>query len=127
MLLILKKLFFDLIIPRYFPIGQSKEMSQDFVRGQFVVETCFSHWGYVIVMVEKSAQISLNIHIKDMAENDPVNNNNCIRTSNIPPTFTHIQLAVRYIIKMVCVFSNLGVEVGLSQLFVEKKQISRVK
>ena len=37
----------DLIIPRYFPIWQSKEMSHDFVRRQSVAETCFSHWGYL--------------------------------------------------------------------------------
>ena len=40
MLLILKKTFFNLITPRYFPIWQSKEMSHDFVRGQSVAETC---------------------------------------------------------------------------------------
>ena len=33
------------IIPRYIQIWQSKEMSHDFVRGQFVAETCFCHWG----------------------------------------------------------------------------------
>ena len=37
-LLILKKTIFDLIIQRYFPIWQSKEMSHDFVRGQSVAE-----------------------------------------------------------------------------------------
>ena len=41
----LKKTIFDLIIPRYIQIWQSKEMSNDFVRGQSVAETCFSHWG----------------------------------------------------------------------------------
>ena len=46
MLLILKKNYFDLIMPRYFPLWQSKEMSRDFVRGQSVAETCFSHWDY---------------------------------------------------------------------------------
>ena len=40
-----KKTIFDLITPRYFPIWQSKEMSHDFVCGQYVAETCFSHWG----------------------------------------------------------------------------------
>ena len=44
MLLILKKPIFDLMTPRYFLIWQSKEMSHDFVRGQSVAETCFSHW-----------------------------------------------------------------------------------
>ena len=43
MLLILKKIIFNLIMPRYFPIWQSKEMSHDIVRGQSVAETCFSH------------------------------------------------------------------------------------
>ena len=33
---------FDLIIPRYFPIWQSKEMFHDFVRGQSMAETA---WG----------------------------------------------------------------------------------
>ena len=42
-----KKTISDLITPRYFPIWQSKEMSHDFVRGQSVAETCFSHWGYL--------------------------------------------------------------------------------
>ena len=37
------------MIPRYFPIWQSKEMSHEFVRGQSVAETCFSHWGYIIL------------------------------------------------------------------------------
>ena len=41
-----KKTIFELIIVRYFEIWQSKEMSHDFVRGQSVVETCFSHRGY---------------------------------------------------------------------------------
>ena len=36
MLLILKKTIFDLIIPWYIQIWQSKEMSRDFVRGQSV-------------------------------------------------------------------------------------------
>ena len=45
MLLILKITIFDLITPLYFPIWQSKEMSHNFVRGQSVAETCFSHWG----------------------------------------------------------------------------------
>ena len=44
MLLILKKTILDLIIERYFQIGQPKGMSHDFVRGQSVAETCFSHW-----------------------------------------------------------------------------------
>ena len=35
MLLILKIHIFDLITPRYFPIWEFKEMSHDFVRGQF--------------------------------------------------------------------------------------------
>ena len=39
MLVILKKTCFDLIMPRYFPICQSKEMSHDFVRGQSVAAT----------------------------------------------------------------------------------------
>ena len=39
-----KKAIFDLIIPRYIQIWHSKEMSHDFVRGQSVAETCFSHW-----------------------------------------------------------------------------------
>ena len=43
MLLILKKPIFDLITPQYFLIWQSKEMSHEFVRGQSVAETCFSH------------------------------------------------------------------------------------
>ena len=46
LLLILKKTIFDLIFARYIHIWQSKEMSHDFVRGQSVAETCFSHWGY---------------------------------------------------------------------------------
>ena len=46
-LLILKKTIFDLITARYFSIWQPKEMSHDFVRGQSVADTCFSHWGYV--------------------------------------------------------------------------------
>ena len=45
----LKKTIFDLINTRYFPIWQSKEMSNDFVRGQSVAETCFSHWGQGMV------------------------------------------------------------------------------
>ena len=46
MLLILKKAIFDLITDIwYFPIWQAKEMSHDFVRGQSVAETCFSHSG----------------------------------------------------------------------------------
>ena len=40
MLLMLEKSIFDLIIQRYFPIWQSKEMSHDFVRCQSVAETC---------------------------------------------------------------------------------------
>ena len=40
MLLILKKKKFS---PRYIQIWQSKEMSHDFVRGQSVAETCYSH------------------------------------------------------------------------------------
>ena len=44
MLLILKK-YFDLIVPRYIQIWQSKEMSHDFVRGQSVAGNCFSRWG----------------------------------------------------------------------------------
>ena len=47
MLLIQKTNIFDMIMPRYFPIWKSKEMSHDFVRGQSVAETCFSRWGYV--------------------------------------------------------------------------------
>ena len=39
---------FDLIIPRYIQIWQSKEMSHDFVRGQSVAETCFNHWDWSI-------------------------------------------------------------------------------
>ena len=38
-----RKNIFDLVIPRYIQIWQSKEMSHDFVRGQSVAETCFSH------------------------------------------------------------------------------------
>ena len=34
-----KKTIFALITPRFFPIWWSKEMSHDFVRGQFVAET----------------------------------------------------------------------------------------
>ena len=44
-MLLIEKNIFDLIIPRYFQISQSKEMSHDFVRGQYVAETCFSPWG----------------------------------------------------------------------------------
>ena len=36
-----KQTIFDLIIPRYIQIWQSKEMSHNFVRGQSVAETCF--------------------------------------------------------------------------------------
>ena len=45
MLLILKKSIFGLIIQRFIPICPSKKISQDFVRGQSVAETCFIHWG----------------------------------------------------------------------------------
>ena len=45
----MSKTIFDLITPRYFPIWQFKEMSHDFVSGQSVAETCFSHWGYLTV------------------------------------------------------------------------------
>ena len=51
MLLILKKTIFDLIIPRYIKIWQSKEMSHDFVRGQSVAETCF--WARILEQVTK--------------------------------------------------------------------------
>ena len=40
-----KKKNFDLIIPQNMQKWQIKEMSHDFVRGQSVAETCFSHWG----------------------------------------------------------------------------------
>ena len=46
MLLILKTIF-DLTVPRYIQIWQSKKMSHNFVRGQSVAEICFSHWGYL--------------------------------------------------------------------------------
>ena len=55
MLLILKKTIFDLTMPRYFPIWQFKEMSHDFVRGQSMAKTCFSHWGYCL-----QARVSLH-------------------------------------------------------------------
>ena len=48
-----KKNIFDLITLRYFPIWQSKEMSHDFVQGQSVADTCFSHFGYRLKRVQR--------------------------------------------------------------------------
>ena len=44
-LLILKKLFSTWLFDRKSYLWPSREMSHDFVRGQSVAETCFSHWG----------------------------------------------------------------------------------
>ena len=53
MLLILKKLFLTWLLPEIFRYDSPKKMSHDFVRGQSVAETCFSHWDYREIFIKK--------------------------------------------------------------------------